>query len=62
VRSAADGAFSPIWRIHCRLCGGFSPPCRNSPPEKTSLTLRGGDSLSVAAFPEVTFKVEDLLG
>jgi len=29
---------------------------------KTSLTLRRGDSLSVAAFPEVTFKVEDLLG
>jgi len=28
----------------------------------TSLTLRRGDSLSVAAFPEVTFKVEDLLG
>ena len=29
---------------------------------KTSLTLHGGDSLFVAAFPEITFKVEDLLG
>jgi Uma2 family endonuclease len=29
---------------------------------QTSLTLQRGDSLSVAAFPEITFKVEDLLG
>ena len=29
---------------------------------KKSLTFRPGDSLSAAAFPEITFKVEDLLG
>ena len=29
---------------------------------KKSLTFRRGDSLSAAAFPEITFKVEDLLG
>jgi hypothetical protein len=29
---------------------------------QTSLALRRGDSLSVAAFPEITFKIEDLLG
>jgi len=29
---------------------------------KTTLTLRRGDSASVAAFPEILFKVDDLLG
>jgi hypothetical protein len=29
---------------------------------KTGLTMRRGDTLSVAAFPEITFKVENLLG
>jgi len=29
---------------------------------QTCLILRPGDSLSVAAFPDVVFKVEDFLG
>jgi hypothetical protein len=29
---------------------------------KTSLTLHRGESVSVAAFPKISFKVEDLLG
>ena len=30
--------------------------------DTTTLTLRPGDSVSVAAFPEIPFKVNDLLG
>jgi hypothetical protein len=29
---------------------------------KTTLTVHRGDSISLLAFPEVTFKVDDLLG
>jgi len=57
----ANSGVTEVWIENSkRIC--FSSFVTAGGAYQTCLILRPGDSLSVAAFPDVVFKVEDFLG